>query len=898
MKQLFRQIIGHMLDQYVTVLTILAVVSSVTYLVLVYDLKGQEGNTTLVRLAAQQGQIVHQLNFLTSQLVHTEDINAIRDIRSEIIKKVTHFEDMHLSLKQGDRFVREGLMLVHVAGTLSPDLRTLYYEKPTQLNRLARKYISAVKGVLGMSHDELNQNRQVLKRLHSEISEPLVAGLDQAVTLYHKESEYMLSQTQNLQTVMFAATLISLVVVGTFLLRPLVLKLKESMLRVQEEKEFTDNVINTAQALIIGLDPAGKIVLFNQQAQENTGWYEEEVKGGEFFERFIPGDDRERLQNLYNGMIQGSVEFAGEMETRLMIRSGEQLNIVWHTTVVKDPQSNQPALFLATGLDITGRKLAEQNLQNAHKELEQLSARLQEEINLAATLQNAILPDPKIDLPGIVGEAALLTSSEVGGDYYDYYKVGGFRSVLLVGDVSGHGVAAGTMVSAAKAGVYPLIHEGVSSPGEILQSLNQTMLATAHQSLLMTMACLSLDARTGKLVFANAGHVLPYLWRRENRQWQMLEASGLPLGKSTEVDYKGGSVEIQLEVGDRLFLFTDGVVEEESPLGEPFGYDRLERVLDQFGEAEPDVLRDEVMSALRLHCGGAAFTDDVTIVVVNHSDRVIQAAGEESEAGDIVRLSEAFYRHGEHPVPRVSRQFVVFTAENEFADLLSRFSEDGICRVLPRNDALCRQIGWNRLLNQHHQSPDDDLYALIPESPMQRGFQLTHTEDKLFIMEEIQAWLSEQGQVSGDHLDSLMVLLDEMIENSLYAAPRDGQDNPYFVKGVARELSANEEVRIDIALSDDRLGLMVTDNWGTLTPAMFLKHVTHTMEQGIEAGTGGAGLYMMWRLSHYLQMRVYPHHRTQVTALWDLNRSLNIDLKSGFQFLYHSEYNAANQMRA
>jgi phosphoserine phosphatase RsbU/P len=661
MKQLFRQILGHMLDQYVTVLTILALVSSVTYLVLIYDLKDQEGNTALVRLAAQQGQIVHQINFLTSQLVHTEGIDGIRDIRGEIIKKVTQFKDTHVSLKQGDRFVREGMKLVHIAGTLSPDLRTLYFEKPTQLNRLVRKYLSSVRGVLRMNHEGLNQNRQALERLHTEISVPLVAGLDQAVALYHKESEYMLSQTQNLQSFMFAVTLISLVVVETFLLRPLVLKLKESMLRVQEEKEFTDNVINTAQALIIGLDPSGKIVLFNQHAQENTGWQEEEVKGGEFFERFIPADDRERLQNLYNDMIEGTVEFAGEMGTRLMIRSGEQVNIVWHTTVVKDPQSNQPALFLATGLDITGRKLAEQNLQNAHKELEQLSARLQEEINLAATLQNAILPDPKIDLPGIVGEASLLTSSEVGGDYYDYYKIGGYRSVLLVGDVSGHGVAAGTMVSAAKAGVYPLIHEGVSSPGEILQSLNKTMLATAQQSLLMTMACLSLDARNGKLVFANAGHVLPYLWRRQNRQWEMLEASGLPLGKSSEVDYIGSSVEIQLEVGDRLFLFTDGVVEEESPVGEPFGYDRLERVLDEFGEAEPELLRDKVMAALHLHCGGAAFTDDVTIVVVNHSDRVVQAVSEESDASDIVRLSESFYRHGEHPVPRVSRQYVVFT---------------------------------------------------------------------------------------------------------------------------------------------------------------------------------------------------------------------------------------------
>jgi serine phosphatase RsbU (regulator of sigma subunit) len=552
-------------------------------------------------------------------------------------------------------------------------------------------------------------------------------------------------------------------------------------------------------------------------------------------------------------------------------------------------------MFLATGLDITERKEAEVKVQKANAELAKITSRLQGEVNLAATLQRSILPPPLIELPGVQGLANLLTSSEVGGDYYDYYQVGGYHSILLIGDVSGHGVAAGTMVSAAKAGVYPLIHEGVTSASEILNSLNETIRATAQQSLLMTMACLSLDARNGKLSFANAGHVLPYLLRNNASQWEMLEASGLPLGKSIDSDYLETAIELTLEVGDRLFLYTDGIVEEESPTGEAFGYDRLEAILNANINSNPEELRNRLMDALRVHCRGIAYTDDVTLVILTHGDRVQAAVS--NEVSDIIRISENFYRQGEHPIPRISKEYVVFVAEHSYADLLTRFSQDGICRILPRYNDFCKKLGWEHLLNQHHETPDDDLYALLPVTPQYRQYQITHTEDKPFIMQEINSWLSDQNRLPNDHIEALMIILDEMTENSLYAAPRDGKGVAYYTKGESRALSEHEEVRIDIALTGDMLGLMITDNWGTLQPSVFLKNIAHAMDLGVEAGIGGAGLYMMWRLSDYLQIRVRPQQRTQVTTLWNINGVIDMNVDSAIQFLYHSEYEAAYQNR-
>jgi PAS domain S-box-containing protein len=420
--------------------------------------------------------------------------------------------------------------------------------------------------------------------------------------------------------------------------------------------------------LIIGVDQQGEVVLFNHFAEENSGWSEDEVRGKNFFEQFIPEKDQKELLNLFTDMMSGAVEYADDIETQVQVSTNDLLNIIWSPTVIKEGKSATPIMFLATGLDITERKEAEQKVTKANAELTQLTSRLQSEVNLAATLQRSILSPPRIDLPCMQGKATLLTSIEVGGDYYDYYKVAGHHSVLLIGDVSGHGVAAGTMVGAAKAGVYPLIHEGITSPIEILNSLNETMRATAQQSLLMTMACLSLDARNGKLVFANAGHVLPYLLRHKAQHWEMLEASGLPLGKSIDSDYSATAIELMLEVGDRLFLYTDGLAEEESPTGEAFGYDRLEALLNANVDADPETLHDIIMDALRIHCRGTAYTDDVTIVVVTHSDRVIQAAAT-NEVSDIIRISENFYRQGDRPIPRISKEYVVFLAEHTYGHL-------------------------------------------------------------------------------------------------------------------------------------------------------------------------------------------------------------------------------------
>jgi serine phosphatase RsbU (regulator of sigma subunit) len=520
-----------------------------------------------------------------------------------------------------------------------------------------------------------------------------------------------------------------------------------------------------------------------------------------------------------------------------------------------------------------------------------LSARLKEEVAHAALLQRSLLPPSDIRLPGLRGIATLITSTEVGGDYYDYYCVDDRWIVLLIGDVSGHGVASGTLVSAAKAGVNLMAATGERDPGAILNRLNQAMLKIANQRLLMTLFAACLDTHTGELLYSNAGHQFPYIYRYALAEMEVLEVGGMPLGKSKDSSYSSSNT--RLEVGDRLFFYTDGILEEENAEMEPFGYDRLEELLALHFDQEPGLLSEHLLDALRQFTGKNQFEDDVTVFCLEHHERV--AHSEESHLSEVelgvVRIADSFYRaNTARLIPRFSRQNLVFLADNNYSDLLHRFAIDGIRRVLPRRNPIIPRLGWQKLLTQHQHSTIGDLEVFLPKPDLSREFHLSHSSDKEFIIEETEAWLMESGLVDEDRLGPVVMLLDELIENGLYAAPRDGKGRPLYQKGDERTMDKGESLRLNIAIQDGLLGVHLLDSWGTLTPAVFLNRIVHHTEgDGLIAGVGGAGLFLIWRLGDYLQFRVHPNHQTQATVLMDLQSPPDMESDKGFQFIYHSE---------
>lgn len=527
--------------------------------------------------------------------------------------------------------------------------------------------------------------------------------------------------------------------------------------------------------------------------------------------------------------------------------------------------------------------------------MQQLSTRLNEEVMHAATLQRNLLRPALIELPGITGVSTMVTASEVGGDFYDYYMVDQRWAVLMVGDVSGHGIAAGTIVCAAKAAVHFLQAEAITAPQEILARLNSVIFSTAHQSLLMTMFVITVDTSNGEVRYANAGHQFAYLYRSMLGVLEPLEVGGFPLGKSASIEYE--AMRTEMDLGDRLFMYTDAIVEEENAEGECFGYDRLESLLMEHADSGISEMHDCLLANLRDFTGRMKLEDDITLFCVEHNERsytMEQPPGIHSHEQGIRQptlVSEIHYRRDPNILAQHgARQELIFLGESTFQDLLPALARHGVRRVLPKSHPINDYLGWEKLLHQHHDHFNNDLAGFLDAPDHSREFHFSHSEDKSFVIEEIEAWLQELSLPIAERIDEVVFLLDEIIENGLYAAPRDGKGRALFAKGTVRELSDDESLRLVISLQHGVLGLALTDSWGTLTPQTFLDRLSHHAQGlGMEAGVGGGGLYLMWRMSDYLQIRVVPNQQTQVSVFLDLNTHYNDEIDKGFQFLFHTE---------
>ncbi len=206
-----------------------------------------------------------------------------------------------------------------------------------------------------------------------------------------------------------------------------------------------------------------------------------------------------------------------------------------------------------------------------------------------------------------------------GGDIY-YFSVcqGDMLTRVAVADVVGHGAG----VSRVSQWLYNSLQEQMNGgdSGEILAGLNR-LASQRGQEALTTAAIISFYKPESNVYFAYAGHHPMLLRRRGEPHWQVVPldasargAANLPLGILSDVRYDQQSVEVQ--AGDRVFLYTDGVIETPSPDGKLFGEERLRVVLDESGDRSLYELKTAVLTNLRVFAGGELTHDDVTLLAI------------------------------------------------------------------------------------------------------------------------------------------------------------------------------------------------------------------------------------------------------------------------------------------
>ncbi len=312
---------------------------------------------------------------------------------------------------------------------------------------------------------------------------------------------------------------------------------------------------------------------------------------------------------------QASAIAAGDFDRRVQARTGDEVGQV------------------AASFNSMAESLGDLLAKMAEK------ASLERELALARSIQELMSPPPSLHAVGpfrLAGTCRL--AAQCGGDWWSFRPLGGDRLLLVIGDVTGHGMPAAMIAATARGAVEALAmgDDSRMTPVGVLEAIDRAIRDVGRQELLMTCFALLIDPRRGSIRFANAGHCFPYLMGTGDDgrlgKPNVLAARGNPLGESTKVISAG---EARLNPGDVLLLTTDGIIDRVSASGARYGERKLRELVGkwQMGRDGRGViaLRDEIVGQLDRFASQTAPDDDMTLVVCQYTGAAT-AHGEASRA--------------------------------------------------------------------------------------------------------------------------------------------------------------------------------------------------------------------------------------------------------------------------
>ena len=244
--------------------------------------------------------------------------------------------------------------------------------------------------------------------------------------------------------------------------------------------------------------------------------------------------------------------------------------------------------------------------------------RVESELRTAAEIQAAMLPDPALDRPNVGISAIMRPAREVGGDLYDFFFVDPTHLFFAIGDVSGKGIPAALFMATATTLMRGFARNALS-PSEILQQTNNLLEKKNENCMFITVCCGLLDCVTGEVVCCNAGHNLPAILKPDGNCSLLRLPAGFPLGPFPQEKPEFYAEErLQMQPGDTLVLYTDGVTEAFNEQNQQFGSARLQLALSAAPPAKNPLAKvmDSLLRLLQEFTGEVKQSDDLTVLMV------------------------------------------------------------------------------------------------------------------------------------------------------------------------------------------------------------------------------------------------------------------------------------------
>jgi phosphoserine phosphatase RsbU/P len=238
--------------------------------------------------------------------------------------------------------------------------------------------------------------------------------------------------------------------------------------------------------------------------------------------------------------------------------------------------------------------------------------KIQQELKAAQEIQRNLMPRKAPEVPGFVLSASYSAAKEVGGDYVDFFNMDSGKLGIVLGDVSGKGLPAALLMSNLHATLHSLV--SLNQPlDKTITQMNQTFFERIEPGKFVTLFFGILDSARKTIEYCNAGHNPPMLFRKNNAI-ERLTSGGMVLGIMPSAKYACASV--QLQPGDRLVIFSDGVTEAVDSGNEQYGEKRLKNLILRLPEAAPRDAIDEIVKEVTTFRKGIEQNDDLSLIIV------------------------------------------------------------------------------------------------------------------------------------------------------------------------------------------------------------------------------------------------------------------------------------------
>jgi sigma-B regulation protein RsbU (phosphoserine phosphatase) len=241
--------------------------------------------------------------------------------------------------------------------------------------------------------------------------------------------------------------------------------------------------------------------------------------------------------------------------------------------------------------------------------------RLEHELNLAREIQQGLLPRRKPNLPGYDVHALWKSAREMAGDFYDYFMLNDESFGVVIADVSDKGAPSALFMAVARSMIRSHAYAGMSARDTLAQT-NDLILEDAESGMFVTVFY-SLFDRAGQSIHINAGHNPPLVYRTATREVSLMPRGGRAIGWFPDNPLR--EVNMQLEPGDIIVYYTDGLTDAENPAGENFGETRLGQAICEAAERSAEGIVQHIVQSVEVFAEGVTPFDDLTLVVVRYT---------------------------------------------------------------------------------------------------------------------------------------------------------------------------------------------------------------------------------------------------------------------------------------